>query len=102
MTTVGWEFKDEAEKRQPEFSLFHSNVLYAFSFAGEILFIMKNLQVSIKILRHLSCAVHRRMDTTGKERDNLLGYKALHRYRHRQPPSLDRFQHHHLQAQEPE
>ena len=89
MTTVGWEFKDEAEKRQPEFSLFHSNVLYAFSFAGEILFIMKNLQVSIKILRHLSCAVHRRMDTTGKERDNLLGYKALHRYRHRQPPSLD-------------
>ena len=38
MTSVDWEIKDEAEKRQPEFSLFHSNVLYAFSFAGEILF----------------------------------------------------------------
>ena len=88
MTTVGWEFKDEAEKRQPEFSLFLSNVLYAFSFAGKILFFDEKLN-SIKILRHLSCAVHRRMDTTGKERDNLLGYKALRRHRHHQLPSLD-------------
>ena len=30
--------KDLAEKQEPEFSLFHSNVLYAFFFAGEFEF----------------------------------------------------------------
>ena len=34
-TSAEKENADEAEKQQPEFSLFHSNILYFFSFAGE-------------------------------------------------------------------
>ena len=33
---MGWEVKEEDEKKQPEFSLFHSNILYAFSFLGQL------------------------------------------------------------------
>ena len=32
---MDWESKASADKQQPEFSLFHSNILYGFSFAGE-------------------------------------------------------------------